>query len=299
MNRHAVALFLFFAIAANAQSQPIAPPVAKKIAPVKLTPPAPKGGDLLIVSTDADDPLLDFHGVFSPTAAKQIGKELYVAVPCRKETMTYVVWNIYVLDKKIVKERVEIRVAGEAPKPKPPPVPVPDDVATQLKTLTAAINAIEKRVTAIETKPAPDIDAQFKEIERKLAVILKSQLAAMENIDALNKRVTVLEVKPPPPPPPVPVPTKKVKSLTFVVLQVTQQTANVTEDAELRKWLTSRGIGIYGITTQAQLDSVPKFAGITTPPCVVIQDEENNVITSLQLVNAESIKNTITYFMGK
>ena len=72
-------------------------------------------------------------------------------------------------------------------------------------------------------------------------------------------------------------PTLRAKSLTFVVLGVTQHTVRITEDAGFRAWLKMNGVGVYGISTKAQQDANPKFAGISSP-AIVLQDQNNEVL---------------------
>ncbi len=189
---------------------------------------------------------------------------------------------------------------------------LPEKIEAKVNRLTAVkIDSTFKSVEWIVTPIGSDIDI-FREYDPDLKTIRLRFIAYKEGtynltVAASNGKlvlktctITVGQPSPTPVPPPVPVPVgKKVKSLTFVVLAHTPKTIIVTEDADLRKWIESKGIGIYGITTQEQLNNVPRFAGITTPPCVVLQDEDNNVITSLQLVNAESIKNTVLHYLGK
>ena len=101
-----------------------------------------------------------------------------------------------------------------------------------------------------------------------------------------------------PGPTPVPVPNVKAKSLTFLVLSPTQATAAVTEDAAFRKRLTDNGIGVYGITTKAQQDANPKFAGITAP-AICLQDTNNFLIGSVPITTLAEANAFLSLYVGK
>lgn len=101
-----------------------------------------------------------------------------------------------------------------------------------------------------------------------------------------------------PAPPVDPVPIAKVKSLTFVVIGPTAKTAVVTEDEGFRAWLKEHSIGIYGITTKAQQDANPKFAGIPNNS-IVLQDAANNVIAHSPITDVSAAKTLVTQHLGK
>ena len=142
------------------------PPKSKSA--IKVSPPNPKGGELVVVSSDAEAPHWDFEGVFPPGSARQSGRELIVALPKTEKAATYVIRCISCDGGKILVEKVEIKAdGGEQP-------PAPQDLAVAVGKLADSVGKLSEAVGRIEAK-----------------------------FSTLEQRVAALEgAKPPPPPPP-------------------------------------------------------------------------------------------------
>lgn len=149
------------AIAAAQPTDPVKPKAPVKPLPCKVTPAQPKAGKLVFVTTDAENPLYDFDGVFAADEARQTGKELAIALPMNKEDKTYLVRCIYTFEGKIVIEKVIVKVVGSDPNI--PPLPPGDtlkqlrlDMMTALGKIDATLAKLDARLALLEQiKPIP------------------------------------------------------------------------------------------------------------------------------------------------
>ncbi len=145
---------------------PVTPPVdPPKPSPAKITPAAPKSGDLVVVSTDATNALFDFDGVFPPGAARQSGQELTIALPKNDTPKSYTIRVIYCNSGKITIERVEIKADGGTIPPSPPDI-------------TAALNKLTDQVATVTSQVGKALDAA--NVTAQAVIDLKSRVTALE-----------------------------------------------------------------------------------------------------------------------
>ncbi len=141
----------------DVKPKPPTPIVVPKVAPAKVSPLHPKGGELLVITTDAAEPYWDVEGVFAVNTFHIHGKALVVAIPKTEDDKTYLIRCIYAVDGKITVEKVTVKVPGTNA-----PVPVDPPLDGSLASLTAAVNALtktvngmDKRITALEQNKPP------------------------------------------------------------------------------------------------------------------------------------------------
>ena len=166
------------------------------------------------------------------------------------------------------------------------------DVASDIAVCTLTIGG-----GVTPTPPSGDVTKLQADVLaiNKTLVDISTRLGSLDKfgsmLDKIDKRVQALEKNP------VPVPTAKVARVTFVVFTPTKETMAVTDSKTLRDWITGQGLGLYGITTQVELDKLPSLKG-TTPPAMVLQDKDGKVLYRQPISNnAEACQAIIQVYL--
>jgi hypothetical protein len=170
-------------------------------------------------------------------------------------------------------------------------------VVTVIQLPEGTKNKVEITVTggldAPPDPPEPPSPETFPMAFKALTKIVSDGFAAQAAFNAkTDARLAALEGKEPP------TPTMKAKSLTFVVFNITPATQSVTENAEFLTWVKSQGILTFGIYSKAELDRNPRFVGITAPS-LVMQDTNNNVMSSVAMTDVAAAKTFVLKCLGK
>jgi len=156
-----IAVLFMFAASASAQPMPPTPP--KVVTPkAKMTPATPKAGDLLVIDASSAAGNVKFYHQFPTGTFVVDGKKLVVAVPqAAKNTKLWSIQIVYFREES--DEQLSVKILGtDAPTPTPPD--------GTLASLTVAVNALTKQVTAMQA-----------------------------TLSSIDKRVTALEGAKPPP----------------------------------------------------------------------------------------------------
>lgn len=173
MKRYAILAALL--LASTVYSQPVEPikkdptPVVPVVVKAKVTPAAPKPGQIVTVDASAAAGNVRFDHDFAPGTFMIDGKKMVAAIPSPdKQAKCY--WVRITYWKEELTEKVEFKVAGtEDPGPVDPPT---DPIATALNNLTKVVSSLDMRVKALEGAKPPPIPTPVPVVGEGLRVMI-------------------------------------------------------------------------------------------------------------------------------
>lgn len=157
----------------------------------------------------------------------------------------------------------------------------------------ARFDALIKKIRGNAPVPPPPPD----EVTTALAKLTKEIAALNDKLTDIEKRLKALEDARPPP-----IPTLKVAHVTFIGPEKTMASLTTANDLALRTWLKDKGVKVHvfksgdaGIKAGGFVEAVTTAGG---EPCAVLQDAKGNVITSISLTDAQSVKTAVIANLG-